>query len=171
MNSKVLIFAAVAFVAGLGGGTGVVVMRAPVIAPVDTTATVRGTPALDTVGTHAVSEAKPQVAEPAHVAVASSAPPDAPPSIAPAVQPVVIAPVPTRVTQPAPEFTQVAKIMTNMKATDAAKLFAYLPDEQTEGILRAMGARQAATLLAELPSERAARLSQRLLRPVSARTQ
>ena len=67
-----------------------------------------------------------------------------------------------RVEAPA-DYGRVAKILVNMKPTEAAAILAYLSDAQVEGVLRALGPRQAATVLAALPTERAAQLSKRLL--------
>jgi flagellar motility protein MotE (MotC chaperone) len=62
----------------------------------------------------------------------------------------------------------VARILINMKSAEAAKIMAYLGDDQVEGILRSMGVRQAAMILAQLPVERAAKLSRRLMAPAPA---
>jgi hypothetical protein len=67
------------------------------------------------------------------------------------------------------EYKQVARILTNMKATDAARIMGYLPDELVEGIVRSLGPRQAATLLTQLPPARAAALSRKLLYRTSSR--
>jgi flagellar motility protein MotE (MotC chaperone) len=56
-----------------------------------------------------------------------------------------------------------------MKATDAARIMGYLPDELVEGIVRSLGPRQAATLLTQLPPARAAALSRKLLYRTSSR--
>ncbi len=61
------------------------------------------------------------------------------------------------------ELKLLAKILTNMKPADAAKVLKDLPDEQVQRLIVAMGARSAATVLAQLPPERAAALSRRLL--------
>jgi outer membrane biosynthesis protein TonB len=62
-----------------------------------------------------------------------------------------------------PEYRQLGKILTNMKAKDAAQIMAYLSDEETLGILRSLGVREVASLLSAMPVERAATLSQQLL--------
>ena len=62
-----------------------------------------------------------------------------------------------------PSFKQVARIMGNMKASDAAEVLSHLTDAEVEGILRAVGVRKAAELMTQLPESRAAALSRRLL--------
>jgi hypothetical protein len=57
----------------------------------------------------------------------------------------------------------VARILVTMKGADAGKIMEGLTDDEVEGILRAVGVRQAAGLLPLLPTERASRLSRRLL--------
>ncbi len=61
------------------------------------------------------------------------------------------------------ELKLLAKILTNMKPADAAKVLKDLPDEQVQRLIVAMGPRSAATVLSQLPPERAAALSRRLL--------
>lgn len=58
---------------------------------------------------------------------------------------------------------QVARVLSAMKAAEAAKVLAFLSDEEVEGILRAVGPRQAADFMTNLPKERAANLSRRLM--------
>ena len=60
---------------------------------------------------------------------------------------------------------QVARVLSSMKATEAAKVLAFLSDEEVEGILRAVGPRQAADFMTNLPKARAAALSRRLMAP------
>jgi MgtE intracellular N domain len=60
---------------------------------------------------------------------------------------------------------QVARVLSAMKAAEAAKVLAYLSDAEVEGILRAVGPRQAADFMTNLPKERAANLSRRLMTP------
>jgi hypothetical protein len=72
-----------------------------------------------------------------------------------------------RTEQPAPkqvpEYKTLARILATMRPADAAKILAYLSDDEVEGILRSLRVRQIATLLSELPTERAAALGQRLV--------
>lgn len=63
----------------------------------------------------------------------------------------------------AASYKQLARIFANMKTTDAAKVLAFMSDDEVEGVLRQLGVRPAAGLLAALPKERAAALSRRLL--------
>ncbi len=60
-------------------------------------------------------------------------------------------------------YKQLARIFSNMKTTDAAKVLAYMSDEEVHGVLEQLGVRPAAGLLAALPKERAAILSRRML--------
>lgn len=62
-------------------------------------------------------------------------------------------------------YKQVARVLSAMKAAEAAKVLAFLSDTEVEGILRAVGPRQAADFMTNLPKERAAALSRRLLVP------
>lgn len=60
-------------------------------------------------------------------------------------------------------FKQLARIFSNMKTTDAAKVLAYMSDDEVQGVLQQLGVRPAAGLLAALPKERAALLGRRML--------
>lgn len=60
-------------------------------------------------------------------------------------------------------YRQLARIFANMKTADAARVLAYMSDDETQGVIEQLGVRQAATLLSNLPKERAALLSRRLL--------
>ena len=62
-------------------------------------------------------------------------------------------------------YKQVARVLSAMKAVEAAKVLAFLSDDEVEGILRSVGPRQAADFMTNLPKERAAGLSRRLLVP------
>lgn len=62
-------------------------------------------------------------------------------------------------------YKQVARVLSAMKPVEAAKVLAFLSDEEVEGLLRAVGPRQAADFLTNIPKERAAGLSRRLLVP------
>lgn len=84
--------------------------------------------------------------------------------------PVAAAPkiIPASTVDPAEKadaYKQVARVLSAMKATEAAKVLAFLSDDEVEGILRAVGPRQAADFMTNLPKERAAGLSRRLLVP------
>jgi len=87
----------------------------------------------------------------------------APSGVAPA-SPIMEPPGSTA--QPIPPrdgYRQLAKILVNMKAVEAAKILEQLDDDQAVGLLRGMGARQAAAVLAKLPIDRAALLSKQLV--------
>jgi flagellar motility protein MotE (MotC chaperone) len=53
-----------------------------------------------------------------------------------------------------------------MKPAEAAAVFARLDDARVANILSHLGARQAGSILGKLPRDRAARLSEVLLKPV-----
>jgi hypothetical protein len=65
-------------------------------------------------------------------------------------------------------YRQVARVLAGMKPVDAAKIVAYLSDDQVEGILGQLGVRQAASLLSQLPTERAAALTRRIMKHTEA---
>jgi hypothetical protein len=180
---KLVLFGGVAFVLGLGGSTGVLVMRAPARpAGADSLAVAHVAPAEPA---KAPAKSQPPAASAAHDTVAAThVLPDA--AVHPAGPPVeaqaaaerpretVVRPreVPgvgnfPPANAPDPEsYKQVGNILMNMKAVEAAKILAYLSDAHVEGLLRSMSPRNAASLLSQLPSERAAALSKRLLVPV-----
>jgi hypothetical protein len=64
-----------------------------------------------------------------------------------------------------PDFPRLARLMSTMPMPLAVERIALLTDAEVEGILRALGMRQAAALLAGMPKERAAILARRLLVP------
>lgn len=193
---KLILFGAVAFVLGLGGTTGVLVVTAPVPpAGADSTAAhapgakpaggpagahaepashaAAATPPVTGGGTHAEPAAGP-AAGAGHAADGAPAPADAQPAIARPVE-TVVRPQPAPganegrpATAPdAESYKQVGNILMNMKPAEAAKILAYLSDTHVEGLLRGMTPRNAANVLSQLPSERAAALSRRLLVPES----
>jgi hypothetical protein len=106
------------------------------------------------------TEAAPDSATP-HEAAAAPVPHADPVAAAPKI-------VPISTVNPAAKadaYKQVARVLSAMKAAEAAKVLAFLSDEEVEGILRAVGPRQAADFMTNLPKERAAGLSRRLLVP------
>jgi hypothetical protein len=174
---KLVIFGVVAFLIGVGGSTGVVVMRTPVKLT-----------AADSLGVHADSTAHgghPVVTAAAPAAAAhadTSAKPaaDAAHPVGPVTAVLAAQSAQISVVKPqengvhegrsaeAPDaetYKSVGSILMNMKPVEAAKIVSYMTDEQVEGLLRSMSPRNAATVLAQLPSERAAALSKRLLIP------
>jgi len=190
---KPVIFGVLAFVLGLGGSTGVMVLTTPVrltaadslaIARADTTHGGHATPSGPLAGaTHAAPAPAPHAAAAAPAATPAAAiPAGAPVTAALASTAASPAPVVTHVPAPAPaatpvvarptnapdaeSFKQVGSILLNMKPAEAAKIMSYLNDDQVEGLLRSMSPRQAAGVLAQLSPERGAVLSRRLLVPV-----
>jgi flagellar motility protein MotE (MotC chaperone) len=101
----------------------------------------------------------------------SAAKPDSAPAVAqaqPAVAPsATVRPAATQAdpAAKAAAYKQVARVLSAMKPVEAAKVLAFLSDEEVEGLLRAVGPRQAADFLTNIPKERAAGLSRRLLVP------
>ena len=64
---------------------------------------------------------------------------------------------------------QVARILSQMKPADAARLVELLGDDEAEKILRSLGAKPAALLLAHIEPQRATALTRRLLGTGAAR--
>ena len=181
------IFGVLAFVLGLGGSTGVMVLATPVrltaadsvavaranaarVEPVEATATPapHAAPPVTAVSASTAREttsAVAHVATPGIVAASTGSAPGA--IVQKVVPPAPIAEHPIHLPgQPdAESYKQVGNILLNMKPAEAAKIVGYLNDEQVEGLLRSMAPRQAATVLGQLPPERAAALSRRLLVP------
>jgi hypothetical protein len=184
---KIVIFACLAFVVGVAGGTGFGVMNAPkpaaVAAGADSAKAGADADALASTDEHAPVDGAPASAggapmvvsdESAHPAAGGAAPsgfaggaPGADPHAG--VVAKALAEVAARGQAREPEdFKQVARILTSMKPTDAAKIMSFLDDELIEGIVRQLGPRPAAVLLVQLPPERAARLSKRLIQQPTA---
>jgi hypothetical protein len=181
---KLPLFLGVAFVVGLAGGTGVGVMTAPkpaAVAAADSTKAGAGRGATGheagTAYDAAVASASGQAPVPvtsdsagAHDAGYEAASGAHEASDAPAeVGPVALQSLPRELvagatkTHAPEDFQQVARILTTMKPTDAAKILAFLGDDHVEGIIRAVGPRQAAVLMVQIPAQRAALLSRRLI--------
>jgi hypothetical protein len=182
---KPVIFGVVAFVLGLGGSTGVMVLTTPVrltaadslvIARADTSHAAHAAAAAP------VAHAARAVTAPVPVVHEAPAPPPVvvPPATTVASTAAATAPVVTHVPDPvvvpahparpanspdADSYKQVGSILLNMKPTEAARIVSYLNDDQVEGLLRSMSPRQAAGVLAQLAPERGAVLSRRLLVP------
>lgn len=173
---KLPLFAAIAFVVGLAGGTGVGVATAP-----------KPVPAADSTHAAAKSTASGHETPSQHDAVAASATGQVPTSVphdsastheaersataaeskaeahpAPIGAPAIGAALSSASHEPE-DFRQVARILTTMKPSDAAKIMGFLGDDHVEGILRAVGPRQAAVLMVQIPAPRAAALTKRLI--------
>src|SRR5437016_4712613 len=149
---KPIILGVAAFMVGTGVGTGVVVMRAPAKASAKTQAATHDSTQA-TAAAKDVKDAKPAPGANAAAASQTDAAPKAngaaitalpasnppPPVLAgtPAAgtlatgAPLVAARIPE-------DFTQVSRILTNMKPAEAAKIMSYLNDDQVEGIVRAI---------------------------------
>ncbi len=193
MNIKLIIFAAVALIVGLGGGAGAYMMMAPKHAASDSTHA-----AGDSLGVspealqHKLaaahdSEHVETIMAPAGEAAAAAPGEGAPaaethaaPGTVPAPSGAALAaaahPAPGKPPASAPEKPHVVSadmatpnpadmrgIFVNMKPLEAARILALLPDEQAAGILRQLEPRQAAGILSQLPPDRAAAVSRRLL--------
>ena len=166
---QIILFGVLAFLLGVGGGTGLRILTAPRHLPAPHAG------ADSTAGVHA-SESSPVTGSPApavsrHSADSSAAAaqsPASPARVAPAsvARPATTAMAPEAITEPQ-QFKQVGNILLAMKPEEAGKILSYLSDDHVEGILRSMGPRQAATVLAQVPSVRAAQLSRRLLAPTA----
>lgn len=161
---QAIIGAIVAFFVSLGGTTGYLVTSyTPPVVPVDTLAVQGDSSRADTA--HAdTATAGPKAAEVHDGAVPTIAgapvrPPAALPPTAPSVgstaDPIA----------KAGAYKQVARVLSAMKPPEAAKVIAFLSDDEVEGLLRSVGPRQAADFLTNIPKERAALLSRRLLKP------
>ena len=170
---RAILFALVAFVTTLAGTTGILVkMHHPVpFAAADSTPVTPEMPVadsalpptrVDTVRSDSAlsgREAAGGTPAPGTVEVADSTPaPARPVRRNPPVDPAARTAA----------FKQVARVLSAMKAPEAAQVLGLLNDEEVEGILRAVGPRQAADFLTNLPRERAANLSRRLLVPKAA---
>ena len=174
---QMVIFPVLACLLSFGATTGYLVTRyKPARVAVDSVSVRGDTAAVDSLK-HAVVKHGSAAPDTSHAA----AEPDsarqhreavlAAPPIGPAAAPIPVA-LPTMHAVPqldpvakAGAYKQVARVLSAMKAVEAAKVLAYLSDEEVEGLLRAVGPRQAADFLTNIPKERAAGLSRRLLVP------
>jgi hypothetical protein len=190
---KLVIFGVIAFVVGIAGSSGVMVMTSPKLPAGADSLLAAKADSLRRIPAHP-AEAGSSVVAPSHegaVAAAAhgdsvrtdaahvdSAVPAAHPLqvVATATQGPVVQVVPPKpgvaaapagptAEQQAEAFKQVGSILNNMKPAEAARILEYLSDAQVEGLLRSMGPRPSAVMLGQLPPERAAALSKRLLVP------
>lgn len=179
---KLVIFGVVAFVLGIAGSSGVLVMTSPKLpAGADSLLAARADslhhlkPVVQAeAGAHPATGHSPAptahadsaVTPPEHAVEAAVA--STHPTVEHVVPPAPVAAVgpegPTP-TEQADAYKQVGSILNNMKPAEAARILAYLSDSQVEGLLRSMGPRPSAAMLGQLPPERAAALSKRLLVP------
>ncbi len=172
---KGIIFAVIGFVVALAASTFLGVQKgkkaaaaaalvaaahADSVKAVHTADSTAGPDSTATHGAEKVAEA-PHDSAPARAAAATPVPHADPVAAAPKIVPVsTVDPA-----EKADAYKQVARVLSAMKAAEAAKVLAFLSDEEVEGILRAVGPRQAADFMTNLPKERAAGLSRRLLVP------
>jgi hypothetical protein len=179
---RAILFAVVAFVLSLGGTTAVMVKRAPhaqvavAATPKDSTAAnpgAAGKPADSTAHPKAAADSGKILKDSASTRDSVARPPASGAQAAPVVKaaaPAPLVPRPTPRVGPDPvarqaAVKQVARVLSAMKAAEAAKVLAFLSDDEVEGILRSVGPRQAADFMTNLPKERAATLSRRLMVP------
>lgn len=179
---KAIIFAVIAFLVSAGGTTGFLVKtHKPLPAPAaDSTAakadSTREKPAAGKADSSKAVAVKPDSARKdssqavtkadsgakAGTATQAAAPVN-PPTPGPQAEARVAAK--TDPVARAAAYKQVARVLSAMKPVEAAKVLAFLSDDEVEGLLRAVGPRQAADFLTNIPKERAAGLSRRLLVP------
>lgn len=86
-------------------------------------------------------------------------------TLAAALPPKPVPPVGPSAAERAGAYKQVARVLSAMKAPEAAQVLQLMSDDEVEGILRSVGPRQAADFLTNIPKTRAAELSRRLLVP------
>ena len=185
---KIVVIGVVALVIGLVGGTAFTVLRAPKRPPVaraasaahaDTTRAVAATPAATP-----SAPARPSTPPASSTSPAASAAPEPP---MPTTGPIAVAVGHTSSVQVGPlgappatlgavvaelpdtahaeGFQQLGRIFAKMQTADAVKIMGYLDDEEVARVLGTLNVRQAAALLAAMPSDRAARLSKRIIQP------
>lgn len=171
---KPIIVGAASFVLALGLSTGGAVMRhkpaaaKPVAAARGTADSTHVSSKPDSVKTPVDSAAPPKSADSTAVDSTRHDSTTAPlvPSIPAAAAPVIPSPVATVTPHrplDEPDYKLIAKIFANMKAADAAKVLAYMTDDEVQGVFQKLNVRQAAELMGKLPKERAANLSRRLV--------
>ena len=177
---KLIVFAVIGLVIGLGGGTGMAVMRAkkPVVAVLDSAATkdstADGEKEPGEKRTHAPESEEhvtaPAAKDSAPVARASAITPDSAVVVKPAPAPAVAhAPV----TKPLPDTGRgaqapapgrISKIFAAMSAKDASRVLEQLEDSDVQTVLAGLNDKQAAAILSGFPPARAAAISRAALR-------
>ena len=175
MNMKLIVMALGAFVIGLGGSTAAIFMTAPAkaapVAPATAAhsgAVPHGAGASDSIA-HASTTPATTAAQPPAAATIAQAAPGADVAHAQPSMTDMAATASLASTESTAGYRQVGRVLSSMKPADAAKIAAYLTDDQVEGILGQLGVRQAASLLTELPTERAAALSRRIMKHTEAK--
>ena len=191
---KVIIFAVIGLVVGLGGGSGFSVMKAKKAAAAAHDSTAKGdstlaehkssgegheTPKAGEGKEHAsstdVSSADSaavtsHVAEPKHEAAAAPAAgghEPAPNAVKPVVAPpsaATVAKAPAADSSKASTPGRIAKIFAAMSAKDAARVLEKLDDSDVQTVLSGLNDKQAAAILSGFPAERAAAISRAAIR-------
>jgi len=190
---KVIVFAIVGLVLGLGGGSGVAIMKAKktMAAAADSvakkdsaTALAKAaheggrtdgragvepmpsvaTPATDSGGEHAAPVTRDSVAAPNAGHGSASAGPVLATLPAPPGPASAKAPAGDSAPTAAPVPGRIAKIFAAMSAKDAAKVLLQLDDADIQTVLSGLNDKQAAAILAGFPPERAAAISRAAIR-------
>lgn len=167
---RVIVFAVIGLVLGLGGGSGVAVMRAKKAPAVGADSTAKKEVASDaqdhresarasgTEGEHLAatpvdSSVAPKLDAPKHDSLIAPAPVSAKAATSDT----------THSATPAPPG-RIAKIFGAMSAKDAARVLQQLDDADVQTVLGGLNDRQAAAILAGFPPERAAAISRAVMR-------
>jgi len=175
---KLIVFAVIGLIIGLGGGSGVAVMRArkTVVAVRDSAvakdSTADGEKEPGAKSTHAPEgeqhAAAPKDSEPVVRTIAATADSAAVVKSAPAptvANPRVTKPVPDtgRSAQP-PAPGRISKIFAAMSPKDASRVLEQLDDSDVQAVLAGLNDKQAAAILSGFPPARAAAISRAALR-------
>ena len=181
---RLIVFAVVGLVIGLGGGSGVAIMKAK-----KTMAAVQDSTATDSTAVadkkhgeetegeepaHATASKPPADSAPmvdhespkpdSSTAVAASHAPTTPASAAPTT-PTVTKAATVDSTHAVPQAPgRIAKIFAAMSAKDAARVLLQLDDADVQTVLSGLNDRQAAAILSGFPPERAAAISRAAIR-------
>ena len=189
---KVIIFAVIGLVVGLGGGSGFSIMKAKKAAAAAHDSTAKGDSTIaekkrEGHETSAAGEGKEQaspssdvssadsaaltahVAEPKHEGAAT--PPAGGHETATVTKPPIAAPSaataakgPAADSSKAPAPGRIAKIFAAMSAKDAARVLEKLDDSDVQTVLSGLNDKQAAAILSGVPAERAAAISRAAIR-------
>jgi hypothetical protein len=177
---KLIVFAVIGLVIGLGGGSGVAIMRASktVVAVRDSAAvkdsTADGEKQPGAKSTHAPEGEQhvgaPAAKDSAPIVRAIATAPDSAAVVKPAPAPAVVnapvtKPVPDtgRGAQP-PAPGRISKIFAAMSARDASRVLEQLEDSDVQAVLAGLNDKQAAAILSGFPPARAAAISRAALR-------
>ena len=185
---KVIIFAVIGLVVGLGGGSGFSIMKAKKAAAAAHDSTAKGDSTLagkkgegheaaasgegkehasSTDVSSADSAAVTAHAEPKHEAVPAAGGHEGAPNV---TKPPVVAPGATVAKAPVGDSSKaappgrIAKIFAAMSAKEAARVLEKLDDSDVQTVLSGLNDKQAAAILSGLPPERAAAISRAAIR-------